>query len=186
VGLDRYLFPAGFIGSIFTAAVLYRLTFQYDWRKTLDNARAFFFRQRNKKTAGALLAVLMFALTFPLVLVYLIFLPTFSSSLPEVIDYLNSETPKDAIIETYDSEIFFLLERSYHYPPDETNVLAIQREFLKQDVPINYNPLTADPDYLVVGNFSRWWEIYDVSIARGEFKFLKTFPGYEIYVRVRD
>jgi hypothetical protein len=35
------------------------------------------------------------------------------ASVLEVIDFLNAQTPSDSVIETYDSELFFLLKRRY-------------------------------------------------------------------------
>jgi hypothetical protein len=56
---------------------------------------------------------------------------------------------------TYESELFLLLDRRYHYPPDPVHVELNRRTFLQQDVPIPYDPLAADPDYLVVGSECR-------------------------------
>src|SRR5439155_8601536 len=83
--------------------------------------------------------------------------------------FLNANTAPGTRIESYDSELFFLLERRYHYPPDQLHVELNRRKFLRQDVPIDYDPLAANPDYLVVGPFSRMWGIYDAVLERGAF-----------------
>jgi hypothetical protein len=54
------------------------------------------------------------------------------------------------------------------------------------DVPIDYDPLVADPDYLVLGHFSQKWELYDEAIKSGKFIFIREYPPYKIYVQVRQ
>ena len=104
----------------------------------------------------------------------------------EVIDFLNTQTPSDSLIETYDPELFFLLKRRYHYPPDQIHIDLIRRAYLAQDLSIDYDPLAADPDYLVVGPQSKVWRLYDPFLRTGEFRLLKTFRRYNVYERVRS
>lgn len=189
----RYLFPVVFMGSIFTAALLDKLTMHFNLSKTVKHASALLLRRNiEKKSLGALLAVIMIATTVPfnlltldLMISYENYNPNIESALVQVDDYLNTHTPAQVLIETYDSEVFFLLNRRYHYPPDDMHVLYIQRTDLKHEVSIGYNPLTADPDYLVVGNFSHKWHVYDDVIASGAFRKIMEFPGYEIFERIR-
>ena len=189
----RYLFPVAFIGSIFTSALLYRLTMHFSLRETVKHANAVFLHQQFKRnTLGALLAVILIAVTVPfnlftldLLSFYIDYNPNARPVAEQVDEYLNTHTPSQALIETYDSELFFLLDRRYHYPPDDVHVLLIRRIDLMQDVSIDYNPLAADPDYLVVGHFSRKWHLYDDVIVSGAFRKIEEYPGYEIYERVR-
>lgn len=189
----RYLFPVIFIGNIFTAALLYKLTNHFKFKETIQEANALWLhRSFNKKTWGALLAILLIAITVPfnfMTLNLISFYDTYSQdkepAAVQVANFINANTPLQAIIETYDSEIFFLLTRHYHYPPDYVHVLLIRRADLKQDVTIEYNPLIANPDYLVIGHFSRKWDLYADVISSGSFRLMKVLPGYEIYERVR-
>jgi hypothetical protein len=96
---------------------------------------------------------------------------------------LNSQTSSGALIETYESELHFLLDRPYHYPPDQTHVDLNRRTFLWQDVPIRYDPLASNPDYLVVGPFGRLWRLYEPVLASGAFRLWQTIGPYEIYRR---
>jgi hypothetical protein len=52
-------------------------------------------------------------------------------------------------------------------------------------VPIDYDPLAADPDYLVVGYYGRLWDLYDPAIESGAFRLLQEYGTYRIYERVR-
>jgi hypothetical protein len=189
----RYLFPVIFIGSIFTSALLYRLTMHFSLRETVKQASAVFLRRQFKREPlGALLAVILIAITVPFNLLtidllsfYVNYNPNTLSAAEQVDNYLNNHTPPQALVESYDSELFFQLDRRYHYPPDEMHVLLIRRADLGQNVSIEYNPLAIDPDYLVVGHFSRKWRLYDDVIASGAFRKIEEYPGYEIYERVR-
>ncbi|MBN2396110.1 MAG: glycosyltransferase family 39 protein [Candidatus Atribacteria bacterium] len=189
----RYLFPVVFIGSIYTAALLNKLTFSYNLKATIMGVNALLLhRSSTIQNWGALLSILLFAITVPfniftidLISVYNTYNPDGKPAAVKVAEFLNANTPSKAIIETYDSELFFLLNRHYHYPPDDVHVSLIRRNDLKQDVTIEYNPIIADPDYLVIGHFSRKWGLYDGVISSGKFRKIKEYPGYEIYLRIR-
>lgn len=186
----RYLFPALFFGSIFTAVMLHELTFGYNLGLTVKNASAVLLKRRfSRYTLGALLAVFLLAMTVPLSVIYLYNAFNIGPAFPvrQVADFLNNETPPDSVIESYDSEVFFLLERGhkYHYPPDDLHLQYPRRLYGMPYTPIEYDPLEADPDYLVVGFTSTQWSVYDEILETGAFRLVHTFPPYRIYERVR-
>lgn len=196
IGFPRYVFPATFVGSMFVAALLYDLTDGYRLSSTIKRAaRALRRRGFNRQGLGALLAVVLLAWTVPATLYWLggRCVANVDTSVQQVADFLNTRTAPDALIEGYSGEIFFLLDRRYHYPPDEVNVQIIRRWFWVEDVPIEYDPLTADPDYLVVCRLSRdtqqggffTWMIYDAVLESGAFRLLQVVGPYEVYERVR-
>ena len=188
VGWPRYLFPATFIGSIFVAAMLYQLTdhFNVDWTvrsagSLLRNLRA------SRQGIGAFIAIVLITNAFPrtLRMLYESYVVKADASALEVVEFLNTRTSSDSIIETYDSELFFLLNRPYHYPPDQIHVELNRRTFLKQHLSIDYDPLAADPDYLVVGPYSKLWKLYDRAVQSGSFRLVQPYGRYEVYERVR-
>jgi hypothetical protein len=184
----RYLFPAVFIGSMFAAAFLYRLTGGYNWRATILEASAMILRRRiSRGRLGALLACVLIGLTVPLtVMMSLIsYLPRGEQPAIQVARYLDTHIPNDALIETYDSELLFLSHQKFHYPPDPVSVLLQRRAEIDPTLNVDYNPLDADPDYLVVGPFSQKWNLYDHVLASGEFRLMHQVPGYQIYARAR-
>lgn len=188
VGWGRYLFPVTFIGSIFAAALLRDLTDHFSPLFTLKRAGYALRHLRfNRQSAGALLATVLIAMTFSgtLIILYGTYVNAASTSALQVAEFLNTHTVPDALIETYDSELFFLLDRRYHYPPDQIHVELIRRQVLHQDVPINYDPLAANPDYLVVGPYSKGWQLYDPVLATGAFRLLRAYSRYDVYERVR-
>jgi hypothetical protein len=60
-----------------------------------------------------------------------------------------------------------------------------RRLYLGHDVPADYDPLAADPDYLVVGPLGRAWRLYDRAVAAGDFQPVARFAVYEVLQRVR-
>lgn len=102
-----------------------------------------------------------------------------------VANWLNAHAPDNAVIETYDDELFFLLNRPYHYPPDQVSIDITRRTELGQQVTIAYDPLVANPDYLVVGSFSHEAHLYDSVLTSDEFQLLVREGPYDIYQRFR-
>lgn len=189
VGWVRYLFPATFVGSMFVAALLYGLTNRFNFPSTLNRAGyALRHLHFNRQGVGALVALILIVTTLSLTLrqLYQSYVTYADTSALQVADFFNTQTPPGTLIETYDSELFFLLDRSYHYPPDQIHVELNRRTFLGQNVPIDYDPLAANPDFLVVGPHSRVWRLYDPVLATGAFRLVRTYGRYTIYERVRS
>ena len=189
VGWTRYIFPATFIGSIFVAAMIYDLTRGYDVAYVGQQSRAFFKGQVLKKEPiGALLVLVLLATSIPrtAMALYKTYILDADTSVQQTAEFLNSQTPPRALIETYDSELFFLLKRDYHYPPDQVHVDLIRRTFLYDDgTIIRYDPLAANPDYLVVGPHSQQWRLYEPVLKGGAFRLLQSYARYQIYERIR-
>jgi 4-amino-4-deoxy-L-arabinose transferase-like glycosyltransferase len=187
VGVPRYLFPATFFGSMFVAALLSDLTGQFSLAATLGRAGGLLRRGRARSALGAWLAILLLALAVPITLITLntYYLNNTNTAAVEVADFLNTQAPAGARIETYESEIHFLLNRPYHFPPDQIHVELNRRSLTQQNVAIDYDPLADDPDFLVVGRFARENGLYQPAIDRGAFRLLRSYDGYLLYERVR-
>jgi hypothetical protein len=189
VGWPRYLFPSVFVGAMFTSSLLYELTDRFNMGSLLTRANLALRQRRfNRQYGGALLAVLIIAATVPLTLrtVYRGYMVDTSDGLLQTTSFLNTQTSPDAIVETYESELHFELERRYHYPPDQLHVELNKRTYLRQNIPISYDPLAADPDYLVVGKIGRTWWLYQPAIEHGDFRLIETYGEYQVYKRVRQ
>jgi hypothetical protein len=106
-------------------------------------------------------------------------------SLERVVHFLNTATPPDARVESYESELFFMLDRPYHHPPDQVHVELIRRAFVDPQTVVDYDPLEADPDYLVVGEFNRMTDLYMPALATGAFRRIHEDGSYEVFERVR-
>jgi hypothetical protein len=187
-GWIRYFFPVAFLGSLFVAALLYDLTRGFDAHWIAATVRATLTTKRlTRQSVAFLFGTFLIALIMGLgarTLYRVVHMPG-DTSVEETARFLNHVLPVSARIETYDSELFFLLERPYHYPPDQVHVDLIRRAFVEPNASIQYDPLAADPDYLVVGPFSQWTRLYAPVLADGAFRLWRTEGLYNIYQRVR-
>jgi hypothetical protein len=189
VGWIRYFFPATFIGSIFVAAMLCDLTDRFSFSFTVrQGVSAFRHFRFDRQSLGGLIVIALIATSVPrtLIMLYKTYVSDADASVQEVAHFLNTQTTPGALVETYDSELFFLLERPYHYPPDPVVIELNHRTFLyEDDVSISYDPLAANPDFLVVGPQSKQWRLYNQVLKTGAFRLLRTYTRYELYERVR-
>jgi len=184
----RFLFPALFVGCIFAAKALHDLTCGLDLPGTIRKASSVFLSRATTPSAlGALLAVVLTAWYLTVSgMIFSISYPTYSSTAAaQTAFYLNTETETDALIESYESQVQFLTQRSWHYPPDQVHVQLNKRSLIDPKTPVEYDALVADPDYLVVGPSGGEWQLYEPVLGAGNFTVLKEFPPYTIYARVR-
>jgi 4-amino-4-deoxy-L-arabinose transferase-like glycosyltransferase len=189
IGWERYLFPATFVSSLFVAALLHDLTSGFKFQATFQQiGLALRRRHLTRQSAGALLAMMIVITTLPLGMQTLFnaYTVDVDHAAAQTADFLNQNTVPNARIETYETELHFLLDRPYHYPPDQLHVALNRRIFIDSNTPIDYDPLADDPDYLVVGSFGRMWQLYESTLAANAFRLIKTYGAYEIYERIRD
>jgi hypothetical protein len=186
VGWARYAYPVLVLSSPFAAALASELTGGFSLRATME--RAIFSRRRsNRAASGAIVALALAAILVPLTFwqLYISFTAQRDAAVFRVIDYLNVQTSSDAVIESCETELFPFLKRSYHYPPDITNVFMIRHIYYHEEVDYDYDPLVANPDYLVIGACGRSSGLYDAVLARGAFRLIHQDRLYDIYARVR-
>jgi hypothetical protein len=188
VGVPRYLFPATFVAGMFTAALLHDLTNGFRPSFVVEGLVApLRTRRLTRWSAGAWLATLLVATTAPLtILSYWQHFTADERAAFRVAAFLNTQTPPDALIETYESELHFLLDRRYHYPPDQTHVELNRRSLLGQDTPVAYEPPAVHPSYLVVGRFAAGNGLYDAALASGAFREVMQDGRYTVYERIRE
>jgi hypothetical protein len=189
IGWPRYMFPPVFLGSIFVAVMLSEWTGQFNLVATLKRAAEVLKNpQFNRGSLCALAAVVLVVMSSARTgtILYGAYIVTPDKSVLEVAQFLNTRTPPQALIETYESELFAFLKRRYHYPPDQVELDLIRKFFVDKRVEIDYDPLAADPDYLVIGPTNRfWWGFYDPYLTSTEFRSLEKYSRYEIFERVR-
>jgi 4-amino-4-deoxy-L-arabinose transferase-like glycosyltransferase len=191
-GGDRYLTAPFAIGAMFFADYLYIISGGYNWRAFLNNyLKGVRFSQISSWNLSKIFfLVFLLAFLFSSVggTVYFYFF-TFHyahNAAVEVADFINTNTPKDSLIETYESELFFFLDRPYHYPPDQIHVDLLRRSLVDPSLIIPYDPLEANPDFIVLGAMNSNWRLYDQILQTGQFTWVKTFGPYQVYKLVRD
>lgn len=188
VGWLRYMLPPAFLASVFVAAMIDQWTNHFNLAYTVEYTVTGLNKLRlHRENLSALAATVLIAMSLGTTLSTLnsAYTITPDSSINDTLHFLNTVTPRKALVETYDSELFFLLNRRYHYPPDQVDVEVIRRSFLGERVKIDYDPLAANPDYLVVGPFSKLSHVYDPYLNAGNFRLLVRYPRYDVYQRVR-
>jgi hypothetical protein len=188
LGWPRYFFPPVILGSMFVAAMLYQWTNQFSLAYTVERSTRLLKTFRvDQRSLTALLAIII--VTMSLGRTWMILFEAYvlkpDRSVINTLSFLNTKTPANALIETYESELFFLLRRRYHYPPDQLHVELIRRNSLGERVKIDYDPLAAGPDYLVVGQQSKFWDLYDPYLETGAFRSIWKNGRYEIFEHLR-
>ncbi len=182
-GSRRYLFPAVFVSSIFLAGLLRALTGGFDRSVVGNMVRGWHLSYWRRLTRVQRLTLLnLVALACLSAPVLLSTLQSPDDSLFRLAEYLRTSVPPGAVIETYDAEILFVADQPVHFPPDGTHVRFLRRFRLgDRSVVIHYDPLAAGPGYLVVGNFSRRWEVYPDHWIAQHFRLEREFGLYALY-----
>jgi len=186
VGWSRYLFPVVFVGSVFVAVLLRDVVGGFNMAWLLKRGVG---ALRQRRFTLPAIGTLLAAITIPamclltLLMLYQSYVVGSDDSVLQAARFLKTHTAPDAVVETCEFELLFLLEHPYHYPPDSVLHQLNRRFFLGRNDVIDYNPLAANPDYLVVGNHGRMWRLYEPVIETGAFRLLQTYGHYEIYER---
>jgi hypothetical protein len=180
----RYLLPVAILSSVFIGVYVNHLA---ERRKQSVNAirrrpNAVQFTLRTALLGAALITLMTPLMAF----VYETYLTSPSSDYDDVVRYLNTQTPTAAKIETYESELFFLVDRPFNYPPNSVQHQLNRQVFLGQEERIEYDPLETDPDYLVVGPAGQMWHLYEEVLQSDAFHLAETLGSYEIYQRERS
>jgi hypothetical protein len=188
----RYIYPAAFVGCLFFGALLEAWTYHFDLRRTIGDIIVMFkaWRTRNTLWPGLRSLFLIFWLEMVvlshLMLIGPTFFPTQAVSPQQAAAYLNAQTPPGALIETYEPELFFFLNRTYHYPPDQLSLDIVKKHYVEGSMDLGYNVLESDPDYLVIGAMARMWGFYNPWLNSGDFRLVQDVGDYQIYERVRS
>jgi 4-amino-4-deoxy-L-arabinose transferase-like glycosyltransferase len=182
-GWYRYLFVPNFIGAIFVATWLESQIGPDGVAGLLRRARNGLRPQAKKEHRWAVFAVLVLASTVipTCILLARSYVREPDHAAIETAAFINSRTPPDAVIEGYDMEVLALIDRPYHYPPDNIQLDLNRRFYFRQQVNVDYDPLSADPDLLLVGPATTLWGLYEPVLATGQFRLVRDFGEYQIY-----
>ena len=181
----RYLYPPAFLGSVFIAILIFRLTEGLNFPQVLNSVGTMLLKIQ-LRAEGLIAMLCIVLLSYMSIVIIQDFIYTVPNNDTEkVAAYLNQRTPIDSYIETYDSELLFLVQRRFHYPPDQVQVALNKRTFLNQAVDIRYDPMLENPDYIVVGTFSDLWGLYNSTLMQKDtWELVYYLPSYRVYKRV--
>jgi len=99
--------------------------------------------------------------------------------------YLDEHVPEDAVIETWEPEMGFLTDHRYHYPPQSLLNTAVGYIWLNGRPPSETYSLNeiGSPDYVLVGAFSSWVNLYPEALLTNAFSEVQRIGGYTLYQR---
>ena len=186
VGVPRYMAPPALLGCIFLATMLRDLTGGFDLAQSAERLMALLsLRQPSRAGVAALAALVLTTAALALAALGLArYYPDDDHSAQRVATAINA-MPPGTRVETYESELHFLLNQPYHFPPDQIHVELNRRSLLGQATPVGYDPLISDPDIRVVGTFARGNDLYVPTLAGGAFRQIMRDGVYDVYQRVR-
>lgn len=182
IGFLRHLFPAFVVGSIFAAKAFDDILAGFHWR-TIIKTIATSLRPRTLSIAGVrvflTLVLFVIASVYSLLILSAIF-GVSEDAYGDVIAFLNNETSPTAVIETYDSELFLLLQRDYHYPPDSMQHDLNRAVFLGKDVVIDYDLSALGIECVVIG-WTRIWPLYTSLLRQNELVQVYENSNYRVF-----
>ncbi|WHZ23253.1 MAG: hypothetical protein OJF47_002365 [Nitrospira sp.] len=187
LGGERYAFPLWFLAAPFVAALLCEWSQGYDVRALVTSLGSLIRAGwggavRIRQVSVVILIVLIMGMTVQAR--YDFRGREDGATFYQAVEFLQSRVPADALIETYESELLFLLPGPYHYPPAELDIGIIKRGW-EPELTLPYDALAADPDYVVIGEFGRRAGIYKAIVEMGQVRLISQIGRYQIYERVR-
>lgn len=185
IGWIRYAFPGLAISSIFVANLFFAMAngFKINWGAGLF--RPLFDAQNSYRFAIAFWLLVIIMLPMAKTVLEIAFPEPASAQQMSV--YLNENVSQDAVIETWDPEMGFLTNHNYHYPPNALLAVAVDQIYYS-GVPVqnSYHFVqTEQPEYLLLGVFSKWTEIYPLEKLTTNYELVQTFEDYDLYRRIR-
>jgi 4-amino-4-deoxy-L-arabinose transferase-like glycosyltransferase len=185
----RYAFPALSVAALFVAKFFSDLTEGYhiDFRETTEALRGNWKALANHAPRIGLLTWLGVVILAPMVLLVGEITNTGFNSPEAVAQYLEINIPQDRLIETFEPELGFLTDHNYHFPPQIYLLTAVRYIWAGGPSPsLNYDFLeTERPDYVIVGEFGRWVDMYPPDKLQGLYRKLIDIDKYEIYQLIK-
>ena len=98
---------------------------------------------------------------------------------------MNATVPLDALVETWEPPMGFLTDHRYHYPPQLLLNRTVRQKWLGETkVADLYDFAALDPEYVLVGEFSRWVDVYPQErLAAAGYRLIESLGQYELYQR---
>lgn len=175
-GVERYLFPPSFVGSIFVGLGIDRYVISFLRRESLPRTRRF-----NLRFVVMVLASFIGVMYLILTVWQLVPQVHRDPFARETTAWLNANLSREAVVETYESEILFGLETRAHYPPDTISFELSRKRDLDPAMPLSYGPHSVNADVIVVGPFDERFHLYDEILANDKYRLLVKVGHYSIY-----
>jgi len=98
---------------------------------------------------------------------------------------MNREVPLNALVETWEPQMGFLTDHRYHYPPQWLLNRAVRQVWLGETpVAELYDFTELAPDFVLIGEFGRWVDVYPVErLQQAGYERVETVGQFELYRR---
>lgn len=102
--------------------------------------------------------------------------------------YIQQQVPRTARLETWEWEQDALSGHFNVSHPHQRYLFLAIRQAGHPPTPfdLGYDPLHADPDYLLIGPFATWTNLYHPAVVAEHFTLEADFGPYRLYRRLRD
>jgi 4-amino-4-deoxy-L-arabinose transferase-like glycosyltransferase len=166
----RYAFPAVAFSALTVARAVADL---FVWLRSGE--------QRQRRLSYVVASYTALIIAFPLALsTRAVLQPDYSAH--RMADYLNTNVPLNTIVETWEPELGAMTDHRYHYPPIALLDTAVRHQWLGGP-PIIYNGLQDAPEYVVVGPFGAYTNIYAADILAQDYIEQQRFGPYSLFKR---
>ena len=187
IGWIRYAFLGLALSSIFIARFFYDLTGNFKLSEAGATLKSYLDALFHAKYAirWALVGWLVLIVIAPLGKTVLDITFPGPNEAQAMAAYLNENVPKNVIIETWEPEMGFLTDHNYHYPPNPLLAVAIKQVYSNgEPVQQYYDYVQTDhPDYLLVGVFSKWVNMYPLDQLSSQYELVASVYNYDLYER---
>lgn len=104
--------------------------------------------------------------------------------LHEIARLVNSLQPKTGVVDTYESQLFFLLEKKYTYPSDQYHVELIKSAYDKNAEQPQYDIKKELPAFIIAGYWSmNMFHIYSLKGLNESYDVIYKNKLYVVYQR---
>jgi 4-amino-4-deoxy-L-arabinose transferase-like glycosyltransferase len=94
---------------------------------------------------------------------------------------LHAHVPEAALIETFEPEIVFLSDRTFHQPTASITNAAIKYVQFGQTYSTVYDLSQIRPDYIVNGPFGKWTDLYVEELTKNNYTLVASIDGHDLY-----
>jgi hypothetical protein len=182
IGWGRYLMPAITLATPFVVDLLADLFDGNSFEEIYFELKEAVQAKRISRPVIRILAGLLIMLLLcrqTVIGIEFMLSPGADASYRRVVSFINNKTPQGSTVETYESELLFLLQRPVHFPPAQLNVALIRNDWTSAHARYDYDVTRLTADYLVVGVFGQ--RLYPNAIVSGRYRQLRTFGHYVVY-----
>jgi hypothetical protein len=185
IGWIRYAFLGLALSSVFIALFFHNLTDGFKFENGKGFVRSIF--EVKNAARFALTLWLAFIIVIPLSknLVEIAF--PGDDNAKRMAEYIQQNVPSTAIIETWEPEMGFFTEHAYHYPPNALLAIAVDQVYYGGEPVQNHYDFiqTEKPEYLLLGEFSKWTSIYPEKSIQQNYELVQSFGEYDLYHRIK-